>query len=252
MGYYLLDNPPARDQFRSPRRAPISGVVVVHNSGGRRTSAANLAGFIQRRSDPGSYHELGNHRDDWIVMAPDDVEAYGCATGDNRHAWHVCLTGNDGDFAVGDAATEAGIFQLSRRIVAFWQRQGITNPVLSRTLTYDEAHNRKIPGIIHHGVIQPADRSDLWAKAPQRKALDARLLERVREVFKAPEEEEEEVKPILLADSKGRVWLVFGNTKSHVPSPDHMRVLEFLGVQNLAGTPNDLWLESLGTLPSGL
>lgn len=63
---------------------------------------------------------------------------------------------------------------------------------------------------------------------------------------------EEDPVPIMLSDSRGKVWLVSGNVKAHVPTPDHMRVLEYLGVRNLAGKPNDLWLESLGTLPSGL
>lgn len=253
MGYYLFDHPPASPQYRSPRREAVSGLVVVHNSGGPRTAALNLARFIEGRSDPGSYHELGNHTDDWVVMLPDDVEAFGAATGDNRWGWHVCLTGNDGSFSPGDQATLRGIAQVATRAAAFWRRQSIT-PRLDRTLTYAEAHDQRQPGLVHHGTLQPADRSDAWARSPHRGALDDLLLAACRAAFDPtpPEEPAMQEPKYLMRSSNGKIWLVSGISKVHVPSPAHVDVLRFVGVEDKTQADSTKLLETLGTLPNGV
>lgn len=206
-GYYLLDNPPRSPQYRSPRRDRVSGLVIVHNSGGARTDALNLARFIENRGDPGSYHELGNHADDWVVMLPDDVEAFGTTAGDNRWGWHVCLTGSDGSFVPTDPATVRGIDQAAARAAAFWRRQAIT-PRLDRFLTYTEAHDQRQPGLVHHGTLQPGDRSDAWAKSPRRPALDGLLLAACRRHLNLtpppPKEVPAMARNIILRNADGR------------------------------------------------
>ena len=60
---WLDQHPPVRRQYRDPRRAAPSGVIVVHTAEnvmdavGSDTGAENVARFIQTRADPGSYHD---------------------------------------------------------------------------------------------------------------------------------------------------------------------------------------------------
>jgi len=78
MGYYLLDNPPASPQFYPSRNNGLSGGVVIHTTegAGGDTAAENTAGFISRRSDPGSYHMIVD-TDSSVAMMPDDYVAFG-------------------------------------------------------------------------------------------------------------------------------------------------------------------------------
>ncbi|ALY09293.1 endolysin [Arthrobacter phage Jasmine] len=60
MGYYLSDHPnPNAGQYVTQRRGiygQLSGTVIMHTAEGY--GAANVAGFIARREDYGSYHRL--------------------------------------------------------------------------------------------------------------------------------------------------------------------------------------------------
>lgn len=63
-----------------------------------------------------------------------------------------------------------------------------------------------------------------------------------------PPQEEEEVKQVMLRDRNGKVWHCMGNVKVHVPTPDHMAVLRFFGVEDRTTFDATKLLESLGTL----
>lgn len=58
---------------------------------------------------------------------------------------------------------------------------------------------------------------------------------------------------IMLRSSNGKVWLTQGVTKVHVPTPDHVAALRYLGVVDAIGKGDaDTLLECLGTLEGGL
>jgi hypothetical protein len=185
MGYYLIDHPPASTQFRNPRRERLSGVVVVHTAEnamdivGVDTGAENVASFISRRADPGSYHELVDS-DSVVAMMPDSYESFQVAVdGHNRHAWGISLACRSTDLHPDLAWTRAVITAAGARIAAFWQRNWIDVASAARWLSRDEALARNTPGLITHGALQPADRSDAWTRHSHREVLDRMLVDAV-------------------------------------------------------------------------
>ena len=94
-GYYLLDNAPARAQYRRHRRADPTGCIVVHTAEnmldliGPDAGAENVARFITNRTDAaGSYHGIGD-RDSTVWLVPFDAEAF-----HDRHSnrWSIGLS----------------------------------------------------------------------------------------------------------------------------------------------------------------
>lgn len=179
-GYYAIDNAGSYKQWRSPRRAPISGVVVVHNTDSALDriapdrGAENVAGWIVRDPNPHSYHELYD-TDSTVVMLPDDVECFGVETGDNRHAWQCAFAAKTADFVPDDMATLTMFARAAVGIVGFWTRNGFDPAECNRWLDYHQAHDLRWPGLVHHGVLQPYNRSDAWSNDADRPALDDRL-----------------------------------------------------------------------------
>lgn len=176
MTYRLLDD---TDQYRAPRRAPISGRVVVHDSASwldriaPDTGAENVLRFIETDDAPHSYHELGD-TDSGLLLLPDEVEAFGALGGVNRDAWHICIAARPEDMNVNDPLTFLLLDWLAQRMVAFWQRNGF-DPLEATLLSKEDG---AVFGWLHHGDLQ-SDRSDAWAHHPQRHQLDHLLVERI-------------------------------------------------------------------------
>ena len=91
MGAYLIDNPPARSQYRNPRRSAPSGVIAMHTAENTPDfvafdgGAEAVARFIRDRDTPGSYHDLVDS-DSSINLVPYDFEAFHDGTGTNPHS----------------------------------------------------------------------------------------------------------------------------------------------------------------------
>ena len=224
MGYYLFDNPPRRRQGR-PRRAyngrtGPSGVVVVHTAEGvmdtvgMDTGAENVAGFISRRGDAGSYHELVDS-DSHVSLLPDDWEAFHVAAdGHNRHAWGISAACRTVDWDPAHWWTERTIRRMGERIAAFWQRLGLDPLVCARWISRDEAL-AGTPGLVCHGTLQPADRSDAWVRSGHRSALEQALVESIRRAAAPPAVRKEDdvyylykLHPDAVGEGEPGEWLV--------------------------------------------
>lgn len=184
MSFYLIDNPPRRSQFRHPRRAPLSGVVVVHTAEGvmdtvgMDTGAENVASFISRRTDPGSYHELVDS-DSHVALIPDDCEAFHVATDHhNWHSWGISAACRTVDWDPAHWWTEQTIARMGERICEFWERNGWNPVVNARWISRSDALNR-VPGLVCHGTLQPRDRTDAWVLARYRGQLERMLIEAI-------------------------------------------------------------------------
>ena len=188
---YLDDHPnPNTPQQRRPRRAPLSGTVGVHTAEsimdtiGPDTGAENVAAFIASRSDYGSYHVLVDS-DSVVVMAGDDAETWHIAESDNfgygmnSHSWGISAACSSHQWDPDDEWTKRTIAAMGAEIRAFWQRNGFDVAECARWLTRDQAKNRT-PGLVHHGVVQPSDRSDAWVRHPQKPELDQMLLDAIK------------------------------------------------------------------------
>lgn len=198
-GHFLVDHPnPVCPQWRTPRRAPLSGTVGVHtcegvmDNVGVDTGAENVASWISTRSDYGSYHVIVDS-DSTVDCVPDDYEAWHIAESDafgagmNSHSWGVSAACRTVDWNPDDPWTQATILRMGQAVAAFWRRNGFDplDPNICRFLTRDEA-KRRTPGLVLHGVVQPGDRSDAWRDHPRRAQLEAMLLAAIRGTTPGP------------------------------------------------------------------
>ena len=180
MGYYLLDNPPASRQFYPSRNVPLSGGVVIHTTEGSGgfDSAEKTAGFISRRSDPGSYHCIVDSEPNAAVhLLPDDYTAFGVAqSGFNSPCWMIAIAAHSAALNPESEFTRIEIDNMGREIAEFWKRNGIDIAAASNFIGNDV---RVRPGLAHHGDVQPSNRSDAWSRRPDRWIFDSLLLQAI-------------------------------------------------------------------------
>jgi hypothetical protein len=184
MRYYLLDHPnPYQVQYRAGRRGRLSGGVLLHTTESPKGNGAGpIANWIAtQRRDHGSYHCIVD-AERAINMAPDDYETWHCAApGFNQSTWGISIAGRSTDLNPGDDWTRRVFGQIAMQLVAFWQRNGI-NPAVQGFRPAQQLLTS--PGIANHGDAQPWDRSDAFARHPQRPQLEALLLSQIAAIVK--------------------------------------------------------------------
>lgn len=167
MATYLETHTARQRQFRRPRRAAPSGVVVVHtaesapDTAGPDTGAENVARFIAGRSDYGSYHDLCDS-DSIVQLVPYDAEAYGDGTGSNPHAYHVSAATQAHRWPTLSQAWREGTVRNMAAAAANYARwlraeHGIEIPARRITRAQSEA---RVPGFLSHGERDPGRRTD--------------------------------------------------------------------------------------------
>lgn len=180
MGVYLIDHPPKSRQYRSPRRATPSGLVVVHTAENTPDTipvdggAENVASFIANRSDPGSYHVLADS-DTWIQVVRWDDEAFGDATGSNPYAMHVSAATQAHRWdRMPDWWVEGTIQSIVEGTAAYarWLARTHGTVIPARRVTRAESENG-VAGFISHAERDPARRTDPGAGFPWDRFLAA-------------------------------------------------------------------------------
>lgn len=260
MGYYLFDNPPASPQFhRSRNGGGWTGGVLIHTAEtpiqpvGNDRAAENVASFIARRRDPGSYHVLGDS-DSTIQMLPYTATAFHCAaTGYNSTTVGVSYACRTVDLNVDSDWFRLATAGIARTLVAYWREAG-----------YDPTQARFVPatatrtgiGLSTHGEAQPADRSDAWTRHPQRPRLEAAFLSAIMEAAGTvpPSPEDDDVKQVLIRDPRnGTIWHVCGNTRYGLKTMDEVNALRFLGVPMVVDGGQNLvtWISTTKDLGRG-
>lgn len=175
---YLVDNPPRIRQYRRPRRATPSGVVVVHTAESfpdetePDTGAENVARFIRDRTNYGSYHDLADSDSD-VYLVPYDAEAFGDGTGSNPHAYHVSAATQAHKWDQVDDEWADNCVRNMARVTARYARwlsaeHGITIPARRITRAQSDA---RVPGFISHAQRDPRRRTDPGAGFPWTKYL---------------------------------------------------------------------------------
>lgn len=183
---WLDDHPPARSQFRRPRRERVSGVIVVHTAENPAdltdpdTGAEGVANFIRTRDTPGSYHDLCDS-DSTVNLVGYDAEAFQDGTGSNPHALSVSAAVRTVDWAGMPTARRnriiANMAAAAARQAAYVKAQtGVVVP--ARQITREQSEARQ-PGFISHAKRDPARRSDPGADFPWAQFLNtyANLME---------------------------------------------------------------------------
>lgn len=164
---YLRTNPPARAQYRSPRRARPTGCVVVHTAEsaldliGPDSGAENVAAFIRRRTDPGSYHDLVDS-DSAIQLVRYEDEAFQDGTGSNPWALSLSFALRGTDWprlttARRDAYLEQGAVAVARQQQWLRAHGYPTSPL--RRIDRPQSE-RGVAGYIGHGERDPGRRTD--------------------------------------------------------------------------------------------
>ena len=167
-GFYLQDNRTVTPQFRRGRRERVSGVIVLHSAENTPdidppdTGAENVASWLTRRTDYGSYHRLVDS-DSIIPLVDFANEAFHDAT--DHGNWHEIglsvATRADQWPRMPDRWRKAAIENLAvaAREAMDWvfATRGITVP---RMLISRAASQQRIPGFITHALRDPARRSD--------------------------------------------------------------------------------------------
>jgi hypothetical protein len=168
MSVYLVEHPPRIQQFRCPRREQVSGIIGVHTAEsiadeiGPDTGAENVAAFIARRTNYGSYHWLADS-DSRIQLVEHGCVAYHIGThGFNEHTIGISAAVQASRWdEVGDDWEDACLRNLARcafdAALYIERRTGIIVP--ARRLTLSEALARR-PGFLAHGTADPERRTD--------------------------------------------------------------------------------------------
>jgi len=170
---YLIDHPPAIRQFRCPRRATPSGVVVVHTAESTPDQVApdigaeNVAAFIARRTTYGSYHHIVDS-DSRIQLVPFDCEAFHDATGSNPHSYGVSAATQAAKWSSMSATWRIATVRNMARAAADYAvwvktKHGVVIPAKRVTRAQSEARQ---PGFISHAERDPARRTDPGADFP--------------------------------------------------------------------------------------
>ena len=169
MTVYLVDHPPARSQYRKPRRAKPTGCIVLHTFEapvGR--SADRGARFIAGRKDPGSYARLGDVHGAEVQLVPYEWEAFHDGTGSNAWSIGISLMMHAADWpklprGQRDALVETMASMAAHAAAWLLAEHGIAVP--ARRLTKAES-DRGLAGFIGHGDRDPGRRTDPGADFP--------------------------------------------------------------------------------------
>lgn len=173
MTAYLIANPPARSQYRLPRRSEPTGAIVVHTAEsmidvtGPDGGAEAVARFIQRRADPGSYHAIADS-DSWLQVVPYEAEAFGEGTGGNRWALHLSFACRATDWRTMDDRRRMDMLDQGVDAAADMARwlqaeHGVTVPAVHITPT---AYRSGRAGFVGHGELDPGRRTDPGDRFP--------------------------------------------------------------------------------------
>ena len=175
---YLEAHPPARHQYRWPRRMPPSGAIVVHTAentpdlDGPDGGAEGVARFISTRTDAGSYHTVVD-ADSIVRVVPYDAEAYGEGTGGNSHALHLSFATRTTTWDDLEPSRLIAMIHNGAKAAADMARwldpHGKATPALRITAA---GYRRGYAGFISHAELDPTRRSDPGASFPWGAFLD--------------------------------------------------------------------------------
>lgn len=172
MGAYLIDNPPARRQFKERGTKP-SGVIVVHTAEStpdwvsHDSGAESVAKFIRGRSTPGCYHDLCDS-DSIVNLVPYHLQTYHDGTGSNPHSYGVSAATQAAKWNAAPKEWRKNTVRNMAKAAARYAKwikaeHGVTIP--ARRITRTQSSNR-VPGFISHGERDPGRRTDPGASFP--------------------------------------------------------------------------------------
>jgi len=174
MGVFLEDNPPARRQFRTARRATVTGAIVLHTAENNTDTslpdggAEAVASFISRRTDaPGSYHSIVD-ADSIVRLGKYEWEMFHEGTGGNRWSLGLSFACQASQWPTLPEAWFTGALRNGAKEAASMARWvhstvGVTIPAARITA---EEYRASGAGFVGHRELDPGRRSDPGSEFP--------------------------------------------------------------------------------------
>jgi hypothetical protein len=173
MAVYLEDHPPARQQYLAPRRAAVTGAIVVHTAenvtdlDGPDSGAEGVAAFIASRADAGSYHSVVDS-DSIVRVGRYEWEMFHDGTGGNRWSLGLSFACRAAQWPVlperwFQGALRNGAVEAAN--MARWVASTVGVAVPAQRISAQE-YRAGAPGFIGHAEIDPTRRSDPGAGFP--------------------------------------------------------------------------------------
>lgn len=177
---YLQSVKLASPQYRKGRRGhpgtgrKLTGAIAVHTAEsildnlGPDTGAENVADWMRRRLDPGSYHDLCDS-DSFVHLVDYSNEAFHDGTGGNRYSLGLSFACRTTDWAKmslrqKDAFVENGARRAAAMAQYVLDTEGIVIP--AKRITAAEYRAGKA-GFVSHAELDPGRRSDPGNKSHQ-------------------------------------------------------------------------------------
>lgn len=173
MAAYLIDHPPARQQFYKTRNRQLTGCTVLHTAEsvmdtvGPDTGAEAVADFIRARSTPGSYHDLADS-DSYLTVVPYESGAFHDGTGSNNWALSISFACRTSDWRAMAAARRDGFLRQGARAFAAQQayRRSVGAPLTELRLISKAQSDAGMSGFTYHGLRDPGRRTDPGVAPP--------------------------------------------------------------------------------------
>lgn len=251
---YLEDRPTTIKQYRAPRRERPVGIIGVHtaenvmDSIGPDTGAENVAAFIAKRADPGSYHDLAD-ADSIVSLVSHANEAFHIATHRlNRRTTGLSFACRTVDWARMSperrrAFIRNGATAAVRQALYHRQASGIVVP--PRQITLAQALNGD-PGFLAHASADPGRRSDPGADFPWGEFLaefsrqwNAATGVVIVPPTPAPVLTRRSVMFFVRRTDQPYVWVTDGIIRRYVPNPAALERLQGVARWGLVGAERD-------------
>ena len=235
--YYLLDNPPRSPQFHPSRANTPTWAVSIHTSEGPRGSGAalDLARFISRRPDPGSYAVVVDDATTVELVPPEFTTFSVASSGYNSRTYAVCIACRSADLSPEDGYTLACIDRLGAAIANLWRGR----VDIASSLAWIGTAALERPGLFCHGDVQPWDRTDAWSIHPDRPALDQLLIDAIaRHTFPTPALTEDQImRRFIRAQSSPAVYLTDAGLLCKTHMADEQRLRDAGWALRVSGVP---------------
>lgn len=260
MSYYLFEHAPKSRQFYPTRVTPWRGAIGFHTTEAALdeiapdAGAENVAAFIARRPDPGSYVGIDD-TDSSVELVPWNYTTFSIGVkGYNSATYSRALACRTTDLDPDDPTTTVLFDRFAAACVRDLLDADLDPLDSAKWITGAQALAGEA-GFFHHGDVQ-SDRSDAFSKHPRRAELEALFLVRFRLACGPVQSRKvsQRMQTIKNAEGRRHTFRVRADGAVHYRWEVHPSKGDFdpeaaLGAHQLPGSPSGLGFDALVVYP---